>query len=203
MSKSGALTYGLTLTKDYKLCVCADELEKLKGFYRQILANLTKYDDRKIIFIDDSNASFKDIVEECSSYRYINQASELDLFIDELKPQLNSRLESNDERHERMFIIVAEFNSFFNMITDEQAAFMRKVFHYIDSPKYQICFICGFNVRGDKNNDGLFMSLVVNAENYVLLSETYELASAKIETLPFIANVKPRGCYFFSKEKKR
>ena len=201
LSKSGALTYGLTLTKDYKLCVCADELEKLKGFYRQILANLTKYDDRKIIFIDDSNASFKDIVEECSSYRYINQASELELFIDELKPQLNSRLESNDERHERMFIIVAEFNSFFNMITDEQAAFMRKVFHYIDSPKYQICFICGFNVRGDKNNDGLFMSLVVNAENYVLLSETYELASAKIETLPFIANVKPRGCYFFSKEK--
>lgn len=200
-SKSGALAYGVTLTQDYKVCICADEHEKLKGFYRHILTDMAKYNDRRIIFIDDSNASFKNIAEDCLLCWYINGTSELDSFIDELKPQLNSRLENNDEQHEQMFIIFAEFNSFFSMMTDEQAAFMRKVFRYIDSPKYKICFICGFNVRGEKNNDSLFMSLIVNAENYVLFSESYELASAKIETLPLIANAKPRGCYFFSKEK--
>ncbi len=63
------------------------------------------------------------------------------MFIDELKPQLNSRLENPNGQHEQLFIIVSEFNAFFGMITDEQAAFMRKVFQYIDSPEYQICFM--------------------------------------------------------------
>lgn len=30
-----------------------------------------------------------------------------------------------------------------DMITNEQAAFMRKVFQYIDAPQYGIYFICG------------------------------------------------------------
>ena len=78
---------------------------------------------------------------------------------------------------------------------------MRKVFQYIDSPQYNICFVCGFNVNGEKNNDRLFMSLVVNAENYVLCSNCYENASAKIETLPLVSDVKSHSSYFCLGEK--
>ncbi len=200
-SKSGALMYGISLSDDYKVCACSSDLEKLEGFYKTVLSNIAQYGNRQIVFIDDNNGTFRNIKDECSGCRYINDTSELDLFIDELKPQLNSRLENPNGQHEQLFIVISEFNAFFDMITDEQAAFMRKVFQYIDSPKYQICFMCGFDVSGDKNNDSLFMSLVVNAENYVLCPNSYELASAKIETLPLITDAKSHGCYFCLKEK--
>lgn len=193
--------YGISISDDYKVCACANDLEKLEGFYKATLSNMAQYGDRQIVFIDDNNGTFRKIMDECPGCRYINETSELDLFIDELKPQLNSRLENPNGHHEQLFIVISEFNAFFDMITDEQAAFMRKVFQYIDSPKYQICFMCGFDVNGDKNNDSLFMSLVVNAENYVLCPNSYELASAKIETLPLITDVKSHGCYFCLKEK--
>lgn len=87
------------------------------------------------------------------------------------------------------------------MITDDQAAFMRKVCQYIDSPKYDIDFVCGFNINEAKNNDKLFMSLIVNAENYVLCPKCYQKASEKIETLPVISNLKLGSCYLCLKEK--
>ena len=83
--------------------------------------------------------------------QYIRGTTALDSFIEDLKPELNLRLEKPDEQHEQLFIIISEFNAFFDMITNEQAAFMRKVFQYIDSPQYNICFVCGFDVNGEKN----------------------------------------------------
>lgn len=200
-SKSGALMYGLSLSDDYKVCACADEVNKLEDFYRATLSNMAQYSDRQIVFIDDSDGTNRSIVDVCPNCRYINKVSEIDLFINELKPQLNSRLENPNGQHEQLFVVISEFNAFFDMITNEQAAFMRKVFQYIDSPKYQICFVCGFNVNGNKNNDSLFMSLVVNAKNYILCPNSYDLASVKIETLPLITDVKPNGSYFCLKEK--
>lgn len=200
-SKSGMLMYGLTLADDYKLCVCADNSEKLRKFYKTILTDISRYSGRKIVFIDDQTEAFRDTVDECLGCRYISETAGLDSFIEELRPELNSRLEKADGSHEQLFIVISEFNVFFNMITDEQAIFMRKVLNYINSPKYQICFVCGYDASGKKNNDVLFMSLIVNAENYVLCPETYMLATQKIETLPQIANAKSRGCYFCLKEK--
>lgn len=152
------------------------------------------------MFIDGEGGTFESISNEFSSCRYINDVKALDLFIDELKPQLNARLEDYSEPHQQIFIIISEFNSFFSMITDEQAAFMRKVLRYINTPQYQIYFVCGYDVVKEKSNDSLFMSLVVNAENYILCPNSYEAASAKIETLPLISKVKPQGCYFCHKE---
>lgn len=200
-SKSGALTYGLTLSEDYKLCACANSTEQLTAFYRMVLSNATQYSDRHLVFIDDDSRNFESIVSGCSDCQYISGSTALDRFIEELKPELNARLEEPTKQHEQLFIIVSEFNSFFDMITNEQAAFMRKVFQYIDSPQYGICFLCGFNVNGEKNNDRLFMSLVVNAENYILCPDCYETASAKIETLPLVSDVKSHSCYFCLKEK--
>lgn len=199
-SKSGALLYGISLSDDYKVCICANGSEELNPFYQSVLTNLSLYSDRQIVFIDGEGGTFESISNEFSSCRYINDVKALDLFIDELKPQLNARLEDYSEPHQQIFIIISEFNSFFSMITDEQAAFMRKVLRYINTPQYQIYFVCGYDARKEKNNDSLFMSLVVNAENYILCPRSYEASSTKIETLPLISNVKPQSCYFCHKE---
>lgn len=200
-SKSGARMYGITLSEDYKVCVCANDYEGLSKFYSSALSNMAQYSDRRLVFIDDDNGMFRSVVEEFPSCQYICGTTAFDTFIEELKPELNSRLEALDEQHDQLFIIISEFNSFFDMITDDQAAFMRKVFQYIDSPQYRICFMCGLNVNRDKNNDRLFMSMVVNAGNYVLCPDCYENASIKIETLPLVPAVKSHSCYFCLREK--
>lgn len=201
-SMSGALLYGILLSEDYKICICANDTESMTGCYGNVLKNIVQYDGRRLVFIDDDSGTYRNVTEEYPSCRYISGATALDAFIEELKPDLNARLEMNGESREQIFIVIAEFNGFFNMITDEQATFMRKVFQYIDSPQYGICFICGFDVNGDKNNDRLFMSLVVNAENYLICSNCYDKAASKIETLPIIQDAKTRSCYFCLKEKK-
>lgn len=206
-SKSGVSKYGIILDEEYKVCICANDVSSFANSYEKLLSNIEQYSGRRLIFIDDEQSRFKHIVEMYPSCRYINNITELDVFIQELKPELNERLEKVDEglklqdSYDRIFILVAEFNEFFNMITDEQASFMRKVFQYINHPVYKMYFICGFNVNGDKNNDGLFMSFIVNAENYLLGQGSYEKAVAKIERLPMIYNVKSTGCYMCQKEK--
>ena len=200
-SKSGALMYGIDLAENYKVCVCANDTLKMGEFYNAMLQTMTQYSNRRFVFVDDDNGTFRNVGEVHPECQYISGSTAFEVFIDSLKPELNLRLENPAEQHEQLFIIVSEFNAFFDMITNDQAAFMRKVFQYIDSPKYNICFVCGFNVNGDKNNDRLFMSLVVNAENYVLCPNCYELASAKIESLPLVSDVKSHSCYFCLKEK--
>lgn len=199
-SKSGALMYGLSLSEDYKVCICAKGKEHLKSFYRNVLKNVSQYSNRHVIFIDDEDNTFEKIVEENPNCQYISGITAVERFIEELKPELNERLEKSNEGYKQIFIIISEFNDFFNMITNEQAMFMRKVFKYIDSAQYKICFMCGFDVNGEKNNDRLFMSLVVNAENYVLCPNSYTDASAKIENLPTVLDVKSHSCYFCHKE---
>ena len=103
--------------------------------------NIAQYSNRRLVFIDDDNGTFRNIVDECSSCQYISGATALDEFIEELKPELNARLEEPGRQHEQLFIVISEFNDFFDMITNEQAAFMRKVFQYIDAPQYGIYFI--------------------------------------------------------------
>ena len=200
-SRSGALTYGIALSEEYKVCVCANEFSKMASFYNTMLQNMTQYGSRQFVFIDDDIGTFRDVLEAHPECQYISGTTALDSFIATLKPELNLRLEKPDGQHEQIFVIISEFNAFFDMITDEQAAFMRKIFRYIDSPQYNICFVCGFDVNGDKNNDRLFMSLIVNAGNYVLCPNCYEGASAKIETLPLVPDMKSHSCYFCLGEK--
>lgn len=195
-SKSGALSYGITLSLNSKICVCANGLHDLREFYKSLLERINEYSDRKAIFIDDEIGTCRDIIDNFPSCRYINGCSAFEEFMEDLKPELNARLEDPEKQHERLFVIVSEFNSFFSMISNEQAAFMRKIFQYMDDPKYQIYFVCGFDVNGDKNNDRLFMSLIVNAESYLLCPNCYGKASDKIETLPLVQDVKPNACYF-------
>ncbi len=200
-SKSGALLYGLTLSEDYKICICANGQESMEECYRNVLGNIVRYSDRKLVFMDDDNDTFRNVAEEYPLCRYVSGTAALDSFIEEWKPELNSRLETAGEGHVQLFIVIAEFNKFFRMISDEQAAFMRKVFRYINAPEYGICFICGFDVNGNKNNDYLFLSLVVNAENYLFCPGCYEKASERIESLPSVQNMKPRSSYICLKEK--
>lgn len=200
-SKSGALAYGISLTDENTVCICAKDNTALDEYYTSLLRRESAYSDRIIVVIDDDNRQFENLAEEIQNCRYISGATELDRFINDLKPELNSRLESKNAREQQMIIIVGEFNAFFDMITDEQASFWRKVFQYIDSPEYRITFICGFVVFGEKKNDRLFMSMIVNARNYVLCEGSYETAVSKIETLPTIYNVKATDCYICLSDK--
>lgn len=200
-SKSGALTYGISLTDENTVCICAKDISDLDEYYVAMLNRGDSYTDRIIVFIDDDNRQFEGLAEGIHNCRYISGTTELDSFINDLKPELNSRLESQSARERQMIIIVGEFNAFFDMITDEQASFWRKVFQYINSPKYRIAFICGFVVSGEKNNDRLYMSMIVNARNYILCEGSYETAASKIETLPTIYNVKAANCYICLNDK--
>lgn len=200
-SKTGALTYGISLGEDYKTCICANDIEQLEKIYRIILENSIQYSNRRFLFIDDDRGTFMNLIDEYPECRYIQGAAAFDHLIEELKPELNSRLELSGKQQDQIVVVISEFSRFFDMITDDQAAFMRKVCQYIDSPKYDIDFVCGFNINEAKNNDKLFMSLIVNAENYVLCPKCYQKASEKIETLPVISNLKLGSCYLCLKEK--
>lgn len=194
-SKSGALTYGIELSQDNLACVCVSDESSFSDGYKALLERITEYKDREVIFVDDDSRKYEGIIEAFPTCRYVSGSTEFEKFTDDLKPELNARLENVESRSRQMIIIISEFNSFFDMITNDQAAFMRKVFQYINSPEYGMTFICGFNVQGDKNNDRLFMSLVVNARNYILCSNCYETATAKIETLPTIHGIKNSSMY--------
>ncbi|MBR3722526.1 MAG: hypothetical protein IKN12_07135, partial [Selenomonadaceae bacterium] len=195
-SKTGALQYGMNLLEGHKLGICADDLVGLDECYRNIFKSITSFDRRRLVLINDESSSFVNLSKEFSSCMYISGVSALDGFIDDIKPELNARLTEKEAREEQLFIVISEYNKFFSMITDEQAAFMRKVMQYIDSPQYGIYFICGFDVNGDKSNDRLFMSLLVNTDNHLICPFSFEKASSKIESLPVITDPKPTNCYF-------
>lgn len=200
-SKTSMLLYGTNLSEDYKTCVCADGNEILGAYYKVLLQNIEKHGHRHIVFFDDSKEIYRNITENFSTCRYVSGVQTLDLFIDELKTELNARLDTPGKHHDQLFILIPEFNAFFSMITNEQAEFMRKVVRYINDPQYRIYFVCGYDVNGSKNNDRLFMEFVVNAENYVLCPNSYENASAKIETIPLIPAANNKDSYFCKKEK--
>lgn len=195
MSKTGALLYGIDLLHDYKIGICANDMSKIKECYKNIFKNIFAFDNRQLVFIDDESSMFKNLAEEFPDCKYINSISTLDNFIDEIKPELNARLSEESSRIKQMFIVIAEYNRFFSMITDEQAIFMRKVLQYINSPQYGLYFICGFDVNGNKSNDRLFLSLLVNTINHLLCPYSYEKASSKIETLPIIDDFKLNDFY--------
>lgn len=200
-SKSGALKYGLVLSEHQKLGVLSNDDETMLKFYNSLLNHIVGFSSRRVVFIDDEKEIFKNVISPTTTCRYISSIVELDNFINELKPELNDRLELKEQCYEQLFIIIAEYSKFFDMITDEQAVFMRKVLQYINNPQYGIYFICGFNVNKDKNNDKLFMSLLVNAENYLICSNSYSTASTKIETLPIIPDIKLSDSYLCIKDK--
>jgi hypothetical protein len=195
LSISGVVSYGLKTSSDQSLCICASSENDFAACYQGILNLITVYPQRNIIFIDGPQRQYESLIRSFNTCRYIGSAEEFETFTEDLKPELNARLENEEARKKQMILIIAEFNSFFEMITDEQAALMRKVFQYIDSPDYGITFICGFNVNGEKNNDRLFLSLVVNAKNYIICADSYEAAQQKIETMPIIYSIRNSSSY--------
>ena len=200
-SKTGILEYGISLLNEYKLGLLFSNENVAEDYYRNIFRNITSFDRRRLIIIDDENSTLSNIAYNYTNCKYINNLTSLDDFIESFKPELNERLSNQNQNFEQIFIVFSEYNKIFSMLTDEQATFMRKVFRYINSPKYGIFFICGFDVTGNKNNDSLFMSLMVNAKNYLIFQNSYEMATSKIETLPTILNFQPNFCYFCTGEK--
>lgn len=200
-SKSRLLTYGITLSESHKVCVCADDEDTFKEFYNFALSQIDLYNNRLAIFVDDDSKSYENIVDEYQNCDYISGVTALNELIERLKPELNARLKDPNEDQKQIYIFISDFNRFFEMMTDEQAFFMRKMLKYINSPEYGIYFICGFNVNENKNNDSLFMSLVVKAENFIICPNSYKKALSQIESLPHISTAKSQEYYLCLKDK--
>lgn len=199
-SKSGVLSYGIALQEAYKVCICAENTDDLAHYYRALLPNIALYPDRRLVFLDAGAETFRAVAEATPACTYLCGVDALDDFIEGWRAELNDRLSHPEAAHAPLFLVIGEFSAFFEMITDEQAAFLRKVLQYMSDPQYGIYFLCGFSSSGAKNNDALFLSLVVRAEQYVLCPGCYQLAATKIETLPLFPNWKAQSCYFCQRE---
>lgn len=198
-SRSGVLQYGLNLERDMKLCICGS-VEQLEICYSSLLEHIAAGPDRQAVFLDGEEGRFEAVAGRVPACRYVRGSAELEQFIQELRPQLNRRLD-HQQTVPALFLIIGEFDGFFRMITDEQAAFLRKVVQYMDTPEYRLYLITGFDVQREKNNDRLFLSLVVRAENYWLCPGSYEAAVSKIESLPAIMCPGADRAYFCQGEK--
>lgn len=195
-SKSGALRFGINLDEKFKTAILGDDIGDLRVYYSKIIKSISTAEGRHIVLIDDENKNFEDICANCGSCQYLSTVAEIDAFIEGVKSELNDRMDGTDKCKEKLFIIIPEFNSFFNMITNEQADFFRKIVKYINQPKYGLQFFTGYNVEGSKLMDRLFHELVVNAESYIICPGTYQVATEKLEKIPMIYNAKNNGAYF-------
>ena len=118
-SKSGALLYGINFSEDYRVCICTKNLNDLKKFYKEFLESCVQYNDRKIYFIDGEKGDLQSIADGQPLCKYICDKSSVNEMIEELRPELNARLETPEYHHRELIIIISEFNEFFNMISDE------------------------------------------------------------------------------------
>ena len=195
-SKSGALKFGINLDEKFKTSVLADDMGDLRVYYAKIIASISTYENRRIVLLDTELRHFEDICVAYDNCQYMSSVEEIDTFIESIKAELNDRLDGTDKCKERLFIIIPEFNGFFNMITDEQADFVRKLVKYINQPKYGLQLFTGYNVQSEKLLDRSFHELIVNAQSSIICPGAYEAAVEKLEKLPAIFEVKKKSAYF-------
>lgn len=195
-SKSGAMRFGISLEEKYRTAVLGDDLGDLRQYYGKIIASISTQPDRKIVVLDDEKKNFEDICGSRENCQYLCTLEQIDGFINSIKEELNERLDGTEKCQERLFLIIPDFNRVFNMITNEQAAFLRKVVIHINQPKYGIQYITGYNVTDNKLNDRLFLELVVKAEAFIICPGAYQKAVEKLEKLPIIYQAKPNAAYF-------
>jgi S-DNA-T family DNA segregation ATPase FtsK/SpoIIIE len=199
-SMSGALSYGMDFAQDFKLVVCADNSDDLLNYYGKLIKNIMVTPSNQVAVIDDDEGRFSEIAlnNDC---KYIKGCDELSAFFEEIKPELNTRLDNNGSDESRLFFVIPDYNKFFSMVTDEQADFMRKITRHINSPVYRVYYVCGFDVSKEKSGDSLFFDLVAEAENYVLCPRSYSKASIKVPGLPYIHDVRASDSYFCQRER--
>ena len=194
-SRSCALLYGIHLAVSDRVCICAESREELATRIQETLGYIFRQKGRSAVLIDDDEGRMEAIAGAFPACRYVRGGAALDALIEDMKPELNARLEDEEARRKDIFVLIGEFHAFFDGMTDLQAAFMRKVFRYIDAPRYGMHFLCGFDVRGGHSLDSLFISLVSGVDNYLLSPDSYEGAAAVIETMPALRNLKKNAAY--------
>jgi S-DNA-T family DNA segregation ATPase FtsK/SpoIIIE len=194
-SVSGASSYGLDLADGYRLLICASDNAGLLAACDCLIMKISAHGNREIALVDGANGYYSELGSK-RGVRYVGDSDALETYFEELKSELNERLEAPGGDRTKLFIIIADYNAFFEMATNEQAEMMRKITKYINSCEYAIYFICGFNVHGEKSNDRLFMDLAVNAEHKLVCPNSYGEAASKIENFPLIHDVKPTETYF-------
>lgn len=195
-SKSGMLRYGIKLEETFKTAIISNTTRDLQKYYGKILASISTQPNRRIVVLDDEQKNFEEITKAFNNCQYISSIQKIDEFITSIKPELNERLDGTDKCKERIFIIIPSFNSFFDMITDKQADFLRQMVKLINHPKYGVQFFTGYNVGSPKLLDISFYALVINAKCNIICPGACEKALEKLEKLPVIHNPKNNSAYF-------
>lgn len=195
-SKSGALKFGINLDEAYKTAVIADDVGDLRAYIAKIIASISSWENRRLVLIDSEQRDFENICYGYDNCDYLSSNEEIENFIENIRAELNERLEGTDMCNQKLFVIIPNFNSFFNMITDKQAEFWRKIVKYINLPRFGIQFITGYDVQANKLMDRIFQELIVNAQSYIICPGAIEQASKKLERLISIHNTKIDAAYF-------
>lgn len=160
-SKSGALKFGIDLDEKFKTSVLADDIGDLRVYFAKIIASISTFDNRRIVLLDNELKHFEDICDMHANCQYLSSVQDVNVFIGSIKAELNDRLDGTDKCKERLFIIIPEFNGFFNMITNEQADFVRKLVKYINQPKYGVQFSQAIMFKVISYLTGRFMNLLL------------------------------------------
>ena len=200
VSLSGVSTYGLDFSIDFKLTVCANTDSDLLSYYINLMKNIITKPNSRVVILDDGAGYFGAIAEQYDC-KYVKGCDDLSAFFEELKPELNDRLDNLKEKMDRLFLIIPNYHRFFEMMTEEQADFMRKITRHLNAPEYSICYVCGFNVNEDKNGDSLFFDLVGDSENYVICPGGYAKTNGKIANIPYLINTQTSDSYFIQRGK--
>lgn len=190
-SLSGTLQYGISLRDEYKLCLCADSVQELTRCFAAVLDSLFQQKNGRVVLLDSEERAMSELAQQHPSCHYLSTVQEIDNWIEEMRPELNGRLENENACSSRLFIVTCELHRLFSMITNEQAAFLRKVVQYINDPQYGVYFLCGLDVSREKNNDRLYLELVVHAGNYLFSPGSFEKALTRIEGLPLVPEMEP------------
>ncbi|MCF0260278.1 MAG: ATP-binding protein, partial [Erysipelotrichaceae bacterium] len=188
-SASGSSEFGLDLKNQYKLCLNYSDPSEASQIWAQILKNMDRMKDPILCSIcmkgEDSplgQALGKMNLDASAG----GSTEDVDEIISLLREQLNQRFANEGADYPPLFILIDDFNCFFEQITDEQEDFFRKLVSLVDDPMYQTFFITGFDVNSDRILDYLFMELAVKAKNHILGSDCYEKACRQNEALPAV-----------------
>ncbi len=195
-SMSGASVY-VSLGMSFRLAVCAEGERDLLEYYQFLIQKIAAGSHSKVFILDDGEMSFKALDGTSEVVKYYSGCDDTDTMLDMLKPEIKKRIDGGNGNGEKIFLLISNYSTVFDMLSDGQANTLRSLVGLLNDAKYEFYFITGFDVNQKKANDRLFMELVVKSENYILCEGSYEKAICEIEDFPRVNRYNERDRYYF------
>lgn len=130
-SLSGGDAYGVELAHSRALFLGAVSLREKIPLFQFLLPQLSRRYGRRLVFIDDEREAFRELAQSVGPYRYISTAAAFGDFLPLLEDmaakqksgagELSGRESREGGDAERLFLLIADFPAFYDMIADEDA----------------------------------------------------------------------------------